>query len=89
MATNYGVRGSNPFLPNNKNIKNYYLTSKKINNFLYDLVGVKPVMTISRNYPFSDVYTHILGYVSQPNEDDILSNKVIQDNEIKDKELIE
>jgi penicillin-binding protein 2 len=38
----------------------------KINNFLYDLVGVKPVMTISRNYPFSDVYTHILGYVSQP-----------------------
>ena len=24
----------------------------KINNYLYDLVGVKPVMTISRNYPF-------------------------------------
>ena len=44
----------------------------KINNFLYDLVGVKPVMTISRNYPFSDVYTHILGYVSQPNEEEIL-----------------
>ena len=33
----------------------------KINNYLYDLVGVKPVMTISRNYPFSEVYTHILG----------------------------
>ena len=32
----------------------------KINNYLYDLVGVKPVMTISRNYPFNDVYTHVL-----------------------------
>ena len=51
----------------------------KINNYLYDLVGVKPVMTISRNYPFSDIYTHTLGYVSQPNEEDILQNEVIQE----------
>ena len=51
----------------------------KINNYLYDLVGVKPVMTISRNYPFGDIYTHILGYVSQPNEDDILQNEVIKE----------
>ena len=50
----------------------------KINNYLYDLVGVKPVMTISRNYPFSDIYTHVLGYVSQPNEKDILENEVVQ-----------
>ena len=51
----------------------------KINNYLYDLVGVKPVMTISRNYPFNDIYTHVLGYVSQPNEDDILENELIQE----------
>ncbi len=51
----------------------------KINNYLYDLVGVKPVMTISRNYPFGDVYTHVLGYVSQPNEQEILDNEVIQE----------
>ena len=51
----------------------------KVNNYLYDLVGVKPVMTISRNYPFSDIYTHVLGYVSQPNENDILQNKIIQE----------
>ena len=51
----------------------------KINNYLYELVGVKPVMTISRDYPFSDIYTHVLGYVSQPNEDDILANEVIQE----------
>ncbi len=51
----------------------------KINNYLYDLVGVKPVMTISRNYPFNDVYTHVLGYVSQPNEKEILENETIQE----------
>ena len=51
----------------------------KINNYLYDLVGVKPVMTISRNYPFSETYTHILGYVSQPNEEEILANKTVQE----------
>ncbi len=51
----------------------------KINNYLYDLVGVKPVMTISRNYPFSDIYTHVLGYVSQPNEEDILQNDIIKE----------
>ncbi len=51
----------------------------KINNYLYDLVGVKPVMTISRNYPFKDAYTHVLGYVSQPNEQEILDNKIIQE----------
>ena len=51
----------------------------KINNYLYELAGVKPVMTISRDYPFDDIYTHVLGYVSQPNEDDILQNEVIQE----------
>jgi len=51
----------------------------KVNNYLYDLVGAKPVMTITRNYPFNDIYTHILGYVSQPNEKDILQNKIIKD----------
>ena len=51
----------------------------KINNYLYDLVGVKPVMTISRNYPFKGVYTHVLGYVSQPNEQEILDNQIIQE----------
>ena len=51
----------------------------KINNYLYDLIGAKPVMTISRNYPFNDIYTHVLGYVSEPNENDILKNEVIQE----------
>jgi len=51
----------------------------KVNNYLYDLIGVKPVMTISRNYPFNDVYTHVLGYVSQPNQEEIIENKIVQE----------
>ncbi|MBD1167024.1 penicillin-binding protein 2 [Pelagibacterales bacterium SAG-MED09] len=51
----------------------------KINNNLYDLNGVKPVISISRNYPFKENYTHILGYVSQANEEDILKNDNIKE----------
>ena len=51
----------------------------KINNHLYDLNGVKPVISISRNYPFKENYTHVLGYVSQANEKDILLDKNIKD----------
>ena len=52
----------------------------KINYFLHDLIGVKPVLSISRNYPFDDNYTHILGYVSQANKDDISRSQKIKDN---------
>ena len=51
----------------------------KINNQLYDLRGVKPIVSISRNYPYKENYTHILGYVSQANEKDIVSNKTVKD----------
>ena len=51
----------------------------KINNHLYDLNGVKPVISISRDYPYKENYTHILGYVSQANENDILLNENIKD----------
>ena len=46
---------------------------------MYDLNGVKPVISISRNYPYGDNYTHVLGYVSQANEKDILLNETIKD----------
>ena len=51
----------------------------KINNNLYDLNGVKPIISISRNYPYKENYTHILGYVSKANESDISTNQVIKD----------
>jgi penicillin-binding protein 2 len=52
----------------------------KINNHLYDLNGVKPVISISRSYPFKDNFTHVLGYVSQANEMDIEKNEIIKKN---------
>ncbi len=51
----------------------------KINNNLYDLNGVKPVISISRNYPFGEYFTHVIGYVSQANEQDIFSNEIIKE----------
>ena len=52
----------------------------KINNHLYDLNGVKPVISISRNYPFKENFTHLLGYVSQANETDIENTEIIKKN---------
>ena len=54
----------------------------KINYFLYDLVGAKPVMSVSRNYPFYENYTHVLGYVSSASEQDILDNTSIKKNHV-------
>ena len=50
----------------------------KVNYFLLDLVGAKPVLSVSRNYPFNENYTHILGYVSEASEKDILKNETIR-----------
>jgi len=52
----------------------------KVNYYLYDLVGAKPVISVSRNYPFADNYTHILGYVSEASKDDILKNETIKNH---------
>ena len=51
----------------------------KVNNYLHDLVGVKTVLSISRIYPFNENYTHVLGYVSQANEKDIINNENIKE----------
>ena len=50
----------------------------KINYYLYDLPGLKPVITVGRNYPYKEVYTHILGYVSEVSEDDLQTNETIK-----------
>jgi penicillin-binding protein 2 len=54
----------------------------KINYFLHDLVGAKPVLSVSRNYPFNDNYTHVLGYVSEASEKDILNNEMIKNKHV-------
>jgi len=54
----------------------------KVNYFLHDLVGAKPVLSVSRNYPFNENYTHVLGYVSEASEKDILNNKIIKSTHV-------
>ena len=54
----------------------------KINYFLHDLIGAKPVLSISRNYPYEENYTHILGYVSEASESDIVNNEIIKNNHV-------
>ena len=46
------------------------------------MLGVKPVFSVSRNYPFAESYTHVLGYLSVANEKDIIDNKVIRENHV-------
>ena len=54
----------------------------KVNHFLYDLVGAKPFLSVSRNYPFNENYTHVLGYVSEASEADLLNNELIRKNHV-------
>ncbi|MDC0516333.1 penicillin-binding protein 2 [Candidatus Pelagibacter sp.] len=54
----------------------------KVNYYLYDLIGAKPVLSVSRNYPFNESYTHVLGYVSEASEKDILNNEIIKDKHV-------
>mgnify|MGYP001443872916 CR=1 FL=1 len=54
----------------------------KINYYLHDLIGAKPVLSISRDYPFDEIYTHILGYVSEASEQDILNNELIKNSHV-------
>jgi penicillin-binding protein 2 len=54
----------------------------KVNYFLHDLSGAKPVLTVSRNYPFKENFTHVLGYVGQASEDDLLNNEIIKKSHV-------
>ena len=54
----------------------------KVNYFLHDLTGAKPVLSVSRNYPFNDNYTHVLGYVSEASEKDLLNNDIIKSKHV-------
>ena len=50
----------------------------RINSYLYELTGVKSVLSISRIYPYKENFTHVLGYVSQANEKDIYENEDVK-----------
>jgi len=52
----------------------------KINFYLHELVGAKPVLSVARNYPFNKIFTHVLGYVAEASENDLLNNEIIKNN---------
>ena len=54
----------------------------KINLFLHELDGAKPVLSISRNYPFKENFTHVLGYVSKASVEDLNQNEIIRKNHV-------
>ncbi len=54
----------------------------KINFYLHELAGAKPVITVGRSYPFKESYTHILGYVSQVSANDLINNKIIKEKNV-------
>ncbi len=54
----------------------------KINFYLHELPGAKPVITVGRSYPYGESYTHILGYVSQASVNDLVNNKVIKERNV-------
>ena len=51
----------------------------RVNSYLYELTGVKSVLSIIREYPHKDNYTHVLGYISQANEKDLIENDDVKE----------
>ena len=54
----------------------------KINFYLHELVGAKPVLSVARNYPFNKTFTHVLGYVAEASENDLINNEIIKNNHV-------
>ena len=54
----------------------------KVNFYLHELSGAKPVLSVARSYPFEANYTHVLGYVAQASEDDLLQNEEIKNRHV-------
>ena len=54
----------------------------KINFYLHELSGARPVLTVGRNYPYNETYTHVLGYVSEVSVDDLINNETIKQRNV-------
>ena len=52
----------------------------KLNLYLHEIEGAKPVLSTSRYYPYSNDLVHIIGYVGEASADDITKNKKIEEN---------
>ena len=54
----------------------------KINFYLHELAGAKPVLSVGRNYPYNENFTHVLGYVSEASVNDLLNNDTIKQRNV-------
>ena len=54
----------------------------KVNFYLHELSGAKPVLSVARSYPFKENYTHLLGYVAQASQNDLLNNENIKNKHV-------
>ena len=54
----------------------------KINFYLHELSGARPVLTVGRNYPYDETYTHVLGYVAEASVDDLIKNEIIKQRNV-------
>ena len=54
----------------------------KINFYLHELSGARPVLTVGRNYPYKEVYTHVLGYVAEASVNDLIRNETIKQRNV-------
>ena len=52
----------------------------KLNLFLHELPGAKPVFSVARQYPQAENFTHVLGYVAEASAQDINNYSFIKEN---------
>ena len=52
----------------------------KLNLFLHELPGAKPVFSVARQYPQAENFTHVLGYVAEASAKDINNYSFIKEN---------
>ena len=52
----------------------------KLNLYLHELDGAKPVLSVSRYYPYKENFTHVLGYLSRASALDLEENEFIKKN---------
>ncbi len=52
----------------------------KLNLYLHELEGVKPVVSSSRFYPYKNLLVHVVGYVGAASQKDIERKDVIKEN---------
>jgi len=52
----------------------------KLNLYLHEIEGAKPVLSTSRYYPYGNDFVHIVGYVGDASVNDIENKKEIEEN---------